>query len=207
MNVLLIDDHALFRAGLRLLLIALDGQIQVTESSRAGEALQALRARSDMQLCLLDLDLRTSSGVNLLDQLRALAPAMPVVVVSALDDRPTIRRCIECGAMSFIPKSAPPDVLLAALQRVLAGEVFLPRGIDLPSTEPLQVALSPRQRDVLARLARGMPAKSIARDLGLSEHTVKEYTAALFLTLGVHNRTEAVIKASQLALRPSAAAE
>jgi DNA-binding NarL/FixJ family response regulator len=119
--------------------------------------------------------------------------------VSSSDDAALVCTCLDAGAMSFIPKSAAPKVLTNALGHVLPGSVYLPprmldREDDLGT---LSVALSPRQRDVLRGLCRGLSTKSIARNLSLSDHTVKEYITAIFRLLDVHNRTEAVIKASQ----------
>ena len=100
--------------------------------------------------------------------------------------------------MSFIPKSLGPDVLTQALQHVLKGTVYLPEQIiNAVDEEPERPTLTARQWEVLHCLSRGLPTKLIARELSLSEHTVKEHIALLFQALGVRNRTEAVIKGSQ----------
>ncbi len=121
-----------------------------------------------------------------------------MVVVSSADDSATIRACLDNGAMSFIPKSLGPDVLTQALQHVLKGTVYLPEQIiNGVEDEPERPTLTTRQWEVLHCLSRGLPTKLIARELSLSEHTVKEHIALLFQALGVRNRTEAVIKGSQ----------
>ena len=200
MKVLLVDDHALFRAGLRLLLGSLWPGVCVIEADTIAQAIEQARQHQDLDLCLLDLALRGDHGLDALQTIRQHAPAVAVVVVSAADDLATIRACLDAGAMSFIAKSAPPETLTIALKRVLEGSVYLPPEIAAGAalTHAAGPSLTPRQFDVLRCLSRGLPTKLIARDLGLSEHTVKEYIAGLFQALGVHNRTEAVIKASRL---------
>ena len=105
--------------------------------------------------------------------------------------------------MSFIPKSAAPEVLTDALHQVLAGAIYLPDqvGSEVPVNCNEKPLFSPRQLEVIRGLSRGLPSKSIARELGLSEYTVREYIAIIYRILNVHNRTEAVIKVSRLHLR------
>ncbi len=198
MKVLLVDDHALFRAGLRMLLAALGKDLVIREAGSADEALAILQAEPDVTLCLLDLSLKSSDGLALLKTLKQTAPDLMVVVVSASDNSLTVRDCIEAGAMSFIPKSAAPEVLTFALQQVLRGAVYLPPEIALDNQEPPSAALTARQREVLKYLSQGLPTKLIARQLSLSEYTVKEHITSIFQALHVRNRTEAVIRASRL---------
>lgn len=205
MKILLLDDHALFRAGLRLLLETLDKHARILEAGTIAEALGQVAENPDLQLCLLDLNLHHEKGLDLLTTLKTVAPDITVVVVSSSDEASLIRACIDAGAMSFIPKSAAPAILAEALKHVLTGDIYLPNAL-LASEKEIQnesaISLSPRQRDVLRGLCRGRSTKSIARDLALSEHTVKDYIAALFHLLAVHNRTEAVIEANRLRLLP-----
>ena len=205
MHVLIVDDHALFRAGLRLLLQSIDAGARVTEVATGLEAAAAATPRPPPDLCLLDLHLHDEEGLVSLARLREIAPAMAVVVVSASEDARAVHRSIEAGAMGFIPKSASPAELSDALQQALAGRTWLPPALSrqlAPGPAPVQ-PLSPRQRQVLQALCRGLPTKLIARELALSEYTVKEYIAAIFQALGVHNRTEAVVAASRLGLEGS----
>ncbi|APW38008.1 hypothetical protein RD110_13055 [Rhodoferax koreense] len=208
MKVLLVDDHALFRAGLRLLLSTIAPDMQVLEAGTVEQVEALAAAHTDLQLCLLDLKLKEQHGLLALNRIKLLAPSVAVVVVSAADDQASIRASLDAGAMSYVPKSMPPEMLTLAMRQVLAGRIYLPEDMLLSeaaaSPDTTAPALSPRQADVLAGLSRGLPTKIIARELGLSEHTVKEYIAALFQALGVHNRTEAVIKAARLGLGPSA---
>jgi DNA-binding NarL/FixJ family response regulator len=200
-KILIVDDHALFRAGLRMLLGTIGTHVSVLEAADTAQALALLRAHPDTQACLLDLALKDEAGLDAIQAIKDLAPQTAVVIVSGADDSATIRRCIDAGAMSFIPKSVTPDVLTLALQHVLGGAIFLPEQIlatmDAAAPGP---SLTARQLQVLQCLSRGLPTKLIARELGLSEHTVKDHITAIFQALGARNRTEAVIKASRLRL-------
>jgi len=207
-KILIVDDHALFRAGLRMLLATIGRNVVCLEAATIAEALTLIVQHTDMQLCLLDLTLKNEQGFAAIQAIKNTAPQVAIVVVSGCEDSATIRSCIDAGAMSFIPKSVPPEVLTRALQRVLTGAVYLPdQVVSALEVSPQQLPLTPRQMQVLEGLSRGLPTKLIARELGLSEHTVREYIALIFQALGVHNRTEAVIKASQLQrAEPTAAA-
>lgn len=200
MKILLVDDHALFRAGLRMLIAAVGADVNVIEASTADEALARIGADDDIRLCLLDLQLKSSGGLSLLEAIKQSMPQIVVVIVSGADDAATIRACIEAGAMSFISKSATPDVLTTALRHVLQGDVYLPEQITFDAKPATRPSLTPRQRDVLKCLSQGLPTKLIARELALSEYTIKEHIASIFQVLHVRNRTEAVICASRLFL-------
>ena len=202
MKILLVDDHTLFRAGLRMLLATIGQNVSCLEAGNISEALALLTEHTDLQMCLLDLSLKNEHGLNAIQKIKETAPQVAVVVVSGAEDSATIARCIDAGAMSFIPKSVTPEVLKHALQQVLAGAVYLPD--QIVSAIENRVAsphLTPRQLQVLQALSRGLPTKLIARELELSEYTVKDHIALVFQALGARNRTEAVIKASQLHLQ------
>jgi DNA-binding NarL/FixJ family response regulator len=198
-KILIVDDHALFRAGLRMLLATIGHNVSCVEAATVRGALATIAAQPDLELCLLDLSLKNEQGFGAIERIKSTAPHIAVVVVSGSEDSATIRSCIDAGAMSYIPKSVVPEVLTQALQRVLSGAVYLPDQVVNALAAPGQLdALTARQQQVLQGLSRGLPTKLIAREMDLSEHTVKEYIAIIFQALGVHNRTEAVIKASQL---------
>lgn len=204
MKVLLVDDHALFRAGLRLLVSAVLRNVEVVEASTLGEAIGLVKRTSGLSLCLLDLMLDDGHGIEGVRLFRDAAAEVAVVVVSATQDEETIRACLDAGAMSFVPKSMPPDALTKALRRVLAGQVFLPAPfLSMTPCVGDRSGLSPRQFDVLRALSRGLPTKSIARELNISDNTVKEHLTGLYQALGVRNRTEAVIEAARLGLSES----
>ena len=168
------------------------------EAATIADGVALAEQHPDLELCLLDLSLKNENGMTAITSLKEAAPQAAVVVVSSADDSGTIRACLDSGAMSFIPKSLGPDVLTQALQHVLKGTVYLPEQIvEAVDHEPERPTLTTRQWEVLHCLSRGLPTKLIAREMNLSEHTVKEHIALLFQALGVRNRTEAVIKGSQ----------
>lgn len=215
MYILLVDDHALLRGGLRFLLRSLDAEIEMDEAGDCAHALERVAARS-YDLVLLDLKMPGLGGLDALDALRDAAPATPLVVLSGEDDPCVVRAAIERGAMGFIPKSSTPEVMIQALRLVLAHGVYLPpavldsmRPVSAPgpalnqaaSGEMLLPGLTPRQMDVLRCVIRGLPNKVIARELDISEGTVKAHLTLVLRALRAHNRTEAVYTAAKLGLR------
>ncbi len=108
MKILIVDDHALFRAGLRMLLATIGQNVNCLEAANIGDALALLSQHDDTQLCLLDLALKNEHGLEAIQKIKETAPQVAVVVVSGVDDSATIRSCVDAGAMSFIPKSVTP---------------------------------------------------------------------------------------------------
>lgn len=211
MHVLLIDDHEMFRQGMKFLLSDLNDDLEFTDAANCEEALSVL-GNSGVDLALLDLNMPGSKGLTALRQIKDEFPTVPLAVLSGLDDPSLIRDAIEVGASGFVPKASSSEVLVAALKLILAGGVYLPqaalRGIvqgpapvgdDEPERSEL---LSERQTDVLMRAIQGNPNKVIARALDIAEGTVKTHLSAAFKALGVHNRTEAVFAAARLGLKP-----
>lgn len=203
MNLLLVDDHTLFREGLRGLLANISPGVAIHEAATVDEAVDACRTTA-FRMVLLDLGLTNTSGLDTLDRFRAGVPDVPVVVLSGDQEPRHIRSTIERGAAGFIPKSHSTDLMIAALRFVLAGGVYLPpRALEAPAeTATASFArLSPRQQQVLQMLLRGCPNKVIAKQLSLSEGTVKAHVSAIFQILGARNRTEAVIVAANSGIK------
>ncbi len=201
-KALLVDDHALFREGLALLLAQSFEGVECVQAASIGEALALAEQHQDLTLTLLDLGLPDSDGG--LPGLRRLQQALPgpaLVVLSADDAPQTVLETIRAGAQGFIPKSARPAQLREALAHVLSGGIYLPPQAmaGVAANEPVE--LSDRQLDVLRLLIQGRPNKLICRELGLSESTVKTHLAAVFRKLDVNTRTQAVVKAAALGLR------
>ncbi len=216
MKVMLVDDHVLFRQGMIHLLDGLDGALEFIE---ADTVTAALAHPGPIDLVLLDMHLRGPRGTDAVAEMRTGLPAATIVVVSGDEDPTLIRRCIELGASGFIPKSSTQSVLISALRLVLAGGVYLPSLVLMTSNAPGALAepatrdsqdlarLSPRQLEVLRLAIRGKANKVIAREMDLSEGTVKQHLSAAFRALGVANRTQAVYRAAELGIRfePAAA--
>jgi DNA-binding NarL/FixJ family response regulator len=219
MKALLVDDHALFRDGLSMLMAQRFPEAGLTAVADIGAALAVLAAEPAAgprtELVLLDLGLPDSQGLDSLAALQQAAPEAAIVVMSA-DDRPeTILAAIGQGAAGFIPKTARLGAIESALRVVLDGGVHLPEGVvrsvaPLPQQgfDPAQVEaaairalrLSRRQADVLRLLVRGRSTKLMSRELKIEESTVKTHLIALFRKLDVNSRSQAVIAAARMGL-------
>jgi DNA-binding NarL/FixJ family response regulator len=209
-TVLIADDHPLFREAIRdvvgRLFAAKGWEFACLEATSFEEALGVVEdAAADLDLILLDLFMPGTRDLSGLVALRAKVPATPIVVVSSLNDSDAVRRAMTCGAAGFIPKSSPKELIVNALQLVLAGGIYLPReilgeapppklhrGAGLPD-DALGDPLTPRQVAVLARLAEGRSNKEIARDLAISDMTVKAHVTAILRSLGVATRAQAIV--------------
>ena len=216
MKILLVDDHPLFRGGLKYLLQSLDEHLELDEAGNCSQA-EALATQRAYDLVLVDLKMPGVGGLDALTVVRAALPSTPVVVVSGEDDPAVVRAAIECGAMGFIPKSSTPEVMIQALKLVLAHGIYLPPRVlaasQLPDPAPVPSAsasassdagltgLSVRQMDVLRCVIQGKPNKVIARELDVAEGTVKAHLSSVLRALGARNRTEAVYAAAKLGLR------
>lgn len=209
MKILIADDHALFREGLRYLLAGLDDNVEVFEAKDGAEALALVAAHPDLDLILLDLAMPGMDGFVGLRALRARVPAVPIVILSSSEEPTDIRLALDGGAMGFVPKSSGSEVMLGALRLVLAGGVYLPPAFlersragksPIMSAAPTleNLGLTARQYDVLRLLGHGKSNKEIARVLDLAEGTVKLHVSAILKALDAANRTQAVIAAARL---------
>ena len=206
MKILLADDHDLFRAGLGLVLHELGADTSLVQAANLTDAIHCAEAEPDLDLALLDLNMPAMNGAAGLQKFRAQFPDVPVVIVSGSDELSDVQQALGAGASGYIHKSTPPPVMLSALRLVLAGGVYIP--LQAMQREPAPLAasrtwasgLTTRQMEVLRLLAVGKPNKVIARELDLSEGTVKIHLSAIFRVLDVNNRTEAVLAAQHLSL-------
>ncbi len=216
LSVLLIDDHPLMRGAIRNQLETLSDSTRIEQAASLSEACLMLAAGDRRDLVLLDLNLPDSGGLQGLQVLRERFPKVPVMVFSEVLERATMVRCLEAGAVGYLPKTATGERLAGALRRVLDGGIHVPpeaRGDDarpwaahLPprrpaAGDPRQLGLTDRQSDVLRLILEGLPNKLICRRLSLAEGTVKVHVSAVLRALGARNRTQAVLAASRLGLR------
>jgi DNA-binding NarL/FixJ family response regulator len=215
MKVLVVDDHPLIREALANVLAEFGRTMEVVQADRLDGALKLLAAHPDTSLILLDLMLPDAEGVSALERVRAAYPDVPVVVLSATDNRPTVLAAIDAGAMGFISKRTASPILVIALRLVLAGEVYIPAEVLRSESAPAPArpgpparegpaashGLTSRQLDVLALLVQGKQNKVICRELNLAEGTIKTHTAAIYRELGVNNRTQAVFAVSRLGIQ------
>lgn len=209
MKILLVDDHALFRDGVALLLRELDPAVQVWHAANLDEALAVLGDGAGIELVLLDFILPGTHGLQALQALREQHPGVPLVMLSSQEDQLTVLRSIQLGAMGFIPKSASSNQLFEALRTVLAHGIYVPplslasMGLSTPTrpcTHPAELGLTPRQTQVLRLILEGKPIKLIASELGLSHNTAKTHVSAVLRALDVTTRTQAIVAANRLGL-------
>lgn len=223
MRVLVCDDHALFREGLRLLLQRLDDSIDVSLAGNCEQGVQEA-AHIPFDLVLMDWHMDGLSGAPALAAFREVAPFARLVVLSGDRSAALVRSVIDLGAAGFIPKDASPELLMLALRTIASGGVYLPgtvlsgdsraSGNDeglwkehaAPVPRDVREAfphLTDRQADVLRSALRGLPNKLIARELGISDGTVKTHLSAVFRELEVQSRTEALYVAAKHGVRIS----
>lgn len=215
MKVLIGDDHRLFRDGVRLQLQEFDETVSVVDAADFSEVFKCLREADDMDLVLIDLGMQ---GVDWREALQTIAndhPSLPVVVISATDNKSVIMEALDLGVAGYIPKTSSGEVMVNALRLVLAGGVYLPREVLAHAEAPAPSrdgnsgpeksrsdlsGLTPRQREVLNLIADGKSNKEIASLLGLSDGTVKTHISSILRTLDANNRTQAILVASRMGI-------
>lgn len=205
-HIIIADDHPMVRGALRQALTSSFGHTVIREAGDLASLSKALAADEPVDLVLLDLAMPGVSGFSGLLYLRSQHPEIPVVVVSATEDRAVMRRCIEVGAAGFIPKSTEMGAMREAIRMVLDGEIWSPSDLDAVQPPDAAVAdmmrrlnsLTPQQLRVLMMLSQGLLNKQIAYELKVSEATVKAHVSAILQKLGVDSRTQAVIAVSKI---------
>jgi DNA-binding NarL/FixJ family response regulator len=210
MHILLVDDHTLFREALLHVLNQLDSQVVVLEAANVEEAVQLISRTRNLDLILLDIDLPQVDGLTALPGLRELAPTVPIVVLSGSEASEHVKRALNSGAVGYIPKSCSSHEMLAALNIILQGDIYIPPKLlgkleasslsfgNYSENRPAQTTLTTRQIEVLELMVRGLPNKSIAKILNVAEGTIKLHVASILRAFGVRNRTQAVIEATRL---------
>jgi DNA-binding NarL/FixJ family response regulator len=195
-NILVIDDHAMFRCGLCMVLQAHMPDAAVVEVASLDEAMRA--SLIDPTLILLDIELQGLNGLECIAVLKGKWPQTPIIMLSSHANPAMVRQSIARGAAAFVAKADSADMLVGAITQVLQRS---PAGASVSDDAPRQVVrLTPRQLEVLDLLSQGMPNKTIGRRLGLSEHTVRGHVQALLDVLQVSSRSEAAFVARRLGL-------
>ena len=210
MKILLADDHPLFREGVKHVLMLLGDEVSIVDAHDYPSLFAEAAAHPDLDLVLADLYMPGMGGHEGIAEFRNQFPDTPLVIMTASESRADARRALASGALGYVLKSSPSQEMLDALIRVLDGGIYVPpllEGDEQPeaplSLMPLSsqgIRLTHRQLEVLEQLLQGKPNKIIARELDLSEGTVKIHVAAIFKALGVTNRTEAAVAAQRFDL-------
>jgi DNA-binding NarL/FixJ family response regulator len=194
-KILLIDDHTMFRSGLRMLLLDSLPELEIIEAGTLNQAL--LVAADEPDAVLLDIKLPGLNGVDGIALIKRKWPQVPVLMLSSQDEPETVRMALAHGATCFISKADTADNIVTLLQTILRGEVtaLLQQAMTGSDVPAMQMRMTPRQCEVLDLLCKGMSNKSIARELQLSENTIRGHVQALFGFLQVSSRLEAVSEA------------
>lgn len=207
-RIVLIDDHPVVRDGLTSILSTQPDFEVVGEAGSGRQAIELAEQRQP-DLMFLDLEMPDGDGVEVIEQLGAVAPHTRVIVFTAFDTDDRILSAIEAGAQGYLLKGAPRDELFNAVRVVHAGGSLLQpvvasrllRRVSKPTNSAqLSEDLTPRELDVLRELAKGLQNKEIAAELFISERTVKFHVSSILGKLGAGNRTEAVAIAAQRGL-------
>ncbi len=205
-NIIVVDDHPLFRGALTQALGSAIAEARIDQAGSLTELEELIAQRADTDLVLLDLSMPGVAGLSGLLLLRSQHPDIPVVIVSALDDPETIRRCMEFGASGYVPKSLSVEEIRSAVETVLSGGIWIPPdvalvrdgGNDNPDVVARLSTLTPQQVRVLMMLGQGLLNKQIAYQLGVSEATIKAHVSAILQKLDVDSRTQAVIAINRI---------
>jgi DNA-binding NarL/FixJ family response regulator len=202
MKILIVDDHPLFRAGFHAVLEQSALDAEVLSVSSVQEAMQILQRDADVGLVLLDIHLRGDDGFNALKVIGNKFPTTACIMISGDEQDGIGARAVAAGASGFIPKSFTADEMVAAIQKVMAGDVFVPASAAATANADAN-ALTLRQLEVITMLGRGCSNKEIARALDVAERTVKAHVSAVFEALNVRNRTQAVLVAQRRGFLPA----
>ena len=209
-DVLIADDHPLFRDALQRAVVAAIPDARVHSADNVPNLLELIEHYPDAELLLLDLHMPGARGYSALAHIRGQYPGLPTIVVSGHEEAQVARRALAHGASAYIPKSTSGDDIITAIRSVLDGDVWLPHRLMGGSDVGLKpdeadvaariATLTPQQFRVLTMIAEGLLNKQIAYDLGVSEATVKAHMTAIMRKLGVNNRTQVALAAGHLAV-------
>jgi DNA-binding NarL/FixJ family response regulator len=206
LQVILADDHPLFRGALRAAITGMDPDATIIECGDFDAARKALNEHADADIVLLDLSMPGVSGLSGLMHIKANNPTIPVAMVSAAEDVATIRRALDLGASGYISKSSTMDQMRDAIRTILDGGIVVPPHISLDAEDEPEMrdlikrlkSLTRQQARVLGMLTEGLLNKQIAYELDVSEATVKAHVSAILQKLGVESRTRAVIRFARI---------
>jgi DNA-binding NarL/FixJ family response regulator len=197
MRVIIADDHRIVREGLRFMLSE-SSDVDIVAEAESGEELLDILSTTPTDVVLLDVRMPGMSGLDALEQLAASHPDVKVIILSMHDDPAYVRRAVELGASGYLLKSTGREELERALEIVFEGGAYVQGEVTKPLLDAMTgdidepPALSPREQQILQLVALGRENKQIARELDISEATVKTHIKGIFARLDVRSRAEAV---------------
>jgi len=197
-RVLIIDDHALFRTGMKLILTQVGKAKDVIEANSIKEALTLTDQQFD--IILLDIHMPGLNGIDGIKPLKDKFGATPIAILSASDQNADVTKAKSFGASGFMNKASAADDMISRINRIVNGEQCFGdfnSEQSINTKEKLSSRLTSRQIEVLIHLSEGLPNKTIARELRMSENTVRVHVSAILNTLGASNRTEAMLIAQR----------
>ncbi len=210
MRFLVADDHDLFLKGLEFILKESYPDIELVFAHSYSDIFQILEKDRDFSLVMTDLAMPGGKWLDSLQQIHNLLPDTPIIVLSAVFDKEIVQKTIDLGVSGYIPKTSSNMVIISAINLVLSGGIYIPPELlnsklqaemNMDSNQNSeQNVLTPRQIEVLEKVAEGKSNKVIAYELGLSEGTVKLHVTAILKILNVNNRTGAVREAERQGL-------
>jgi two-component system, NarL family, nitrate/nitrite response regulator NarL len=204
-TVLIIEDHPLYRGALAHLVAGIVGEAFTIALSSAEEGLRQIDTLKAIGTIVLDLGLPGIHGIEAINAFKNRRPSVPLIVISASEDRQEASRVLQAGALMFVSKAVSTEILSACVRRVLAGAVLEPEWVTAngkaATGSVTTLKLTPRQQETLVLLAQGYSNKEIGLRMSLAEITVKLHVSSIFRELGVVNRTQAVLVARQLGLQ------
>lgn len=206
MKILIADDHALFRDGLKLTLEQLDDNAQIIQADGYTQAQKILKEKAHPDLVIVDLEMPDKDWNEGIDDLMQEAPDAHFVVMSASEDSKIIRQVMEKGISGYITKRSEPKIISAALKLILEGGTYLPPILLDGMTNNKVIAesksgnLTARQFEVLEYISKGLSNKQIAYEMGVSEATVKLHINAMLKALNATNRTQALVNAQKFGI-------
>lgn len=203
-QTLIVEDHPLYRGALIQLMTGIFGPGGTAAVSSAEAGLNLLAELPDLQLIWLDLGLPGLGGVEAIRAFVRARPAVPIIVVSASEDRQEANAALQAGARVFLSKAVSTEVITDVARRVASGSLGKSEWITASGTQSLlgtpALALTPRQQETLELLSKGHSNKEIGLRMGVAEITVKVHVPALFRALDVVNRTQAVLAGRRMGL-------
>lgn len=189
---MLVDDHAVVRMGLKAML-GLEPDFEVVAEAEDAEEAVRLHREHEPDVMLLDLRMPGDSGVVVVQRVRAGYPEARIIMLTSFDLEEEVFQSLDAGAQGYVLKSMEPEELMAAIREVHAGERWVPAALERRLEERAETKrLSPRELEVLDHMRRGLSNRDIGMALGISEHTAKNHSKAIFRKLQVADRAEAV---------------